>query len=74
MNLRFPQLQIFLLTILILAVFVLPVPQLSFAADLPLGFTGQEQHSDSLLDYNARYYDADLARFPTKDCIQILNV
>ena len=51
-----------ILLILIVFLLLLLSPQVSFAnTEIPLGFTSQEQHSDSLLDYNARYYDTDLA-------------
>ena len=39
-----------------------------------MGFTSQEQHSSSLLDYNARYYDADLARFPQADKVDVFEM
>ena len=62
-------------TILISVVFVLFAPKLSQAsADVPFGFTSQEQHSETLLDYNARYYDADLARFPQADRVDVFEM
>src|SRR3989344_4514411 len=46
----------------------------ALAAEIPQGFTGQEQHSESILDYGARYYDADLARFPQADKVDVFEM